>query len=110
MDNNILDITALADELESFIQQTIPKCVPVKKYGGTLFTLHPDEKEGQFCGVFVQKKHVQVSFSRGAQLKDPKELLMGSGKLRRHINYPSIDNTGFADLKRLLVQASKIKA
>lgn len=107
MSDSILDLTALADEIEDFIQQTIPKCVPVKKYGGTLFTLYPEEKEGQFCGVFVQKKDVQVSFSQGAQLKDPKGLLEGSGKLRRHINYSSIDKAGFAELKKLLRQSVK---
>ncbi len=106
-DNNV-DITALADEIESYIQELVPDSVPVKKYGGTLFTLHPDKKEGQFCGVFVQAKHVQISFSKGAELKDTKKLLSGSGKLRRHINYSLLQDVNFDELKPLLKQASKL--
>ena len=104
-----LYMTSLANELEEFIQQVVPKAEPVKKYGGTLFTLVPEEKEGQFCGVFIHKKHVQISFSKGAQLKDPNNLLLGSGKLRRHINCASSESINFIELERLLLQASKLK-
>lgn len=83
-------LASIADELEEFIRQTVPACRTVKKYGGTLFTLKPDEKEGQFCGVFIYKKHVQLSFSNGAELEDPGQLLSGSGKRRRHLNFPDL--------------------
>ena len=108
MTDNVIEMTSLADELEDFIQQAIPKSTTVQKYGGTLFTLRPEEKEGQFCGVFLHKKHVQVSFSKGSELKDPKKLLSGTGKLRRHVNFTSADEIEFKDLEKLLKQAAKL--
>ena len=108
MSINALSLMGLAEELEAFIRSTIPKCHSVAKYGGTLFTLKPKEKEGQFCGVFIYNKHVQISFSRGVDVYDPKKLLLGSGKLRRHINFTSIEDVKQKDLKNLLVSASKL--
>lgn len=108
MTDNVIEITSLADELENFIQQAIPKSTTVQKYGGTLFTLRPEEKEGQFCGVFLHKKHVQISFSKGSELKDPKKLLSGTGKLRRHVNFTSAGEIEFKDLEKLLKQAAKL--
>lgn len=108
MKNDALTLMALADELEEFIQGIIPKSEKVSKYGGVLFTVNPEEKEGQFCGVFIYTQHVQVSFSKGTQLDDPKNLLKGSGKFRRHVNFTSINEVSFADLKNLIIQSSKL--
>ena len=108
MNASVLEIIALADEIEAFIQDAIPKAETIKKYGGTLFTLKPDEKEGQLCGVFVQKKNVQISFSKGASLKDPESLLQGTGKLRRHINISSSEELNKRELKKLLKEASSL--
>lgn len=108
MDDNTLDMAALADELEAFILESVPECETVQKYGGSLFTLKPDEKEGQFCGLFIHKQHVQISFSRGAELKDPNGLLLGSGKRRRHINYSVLEQVNFTELRKLLKRASQL--
>lgn len=108
MNENALGLLALADEVELIIQNTIPESTRVQKYGGTLFTLKPNEKEGQFCGVFIYTNHVQISFSKGAQLQDKKKILSGSGKLRRHMNFASIDEIDLDATADLLVQASKV--
>lgn len=105
---NALDLIALAEEVELIIQTTIPKSSRIQKYGGTLFTLKPDEKEGQFCGVFIYKHHVQISFSKGARLQDEKKILSGSGKLRRYMNFATIDEIDLEATVDLLVQASKV--
>ncbi len=108
MTEDILYLAAVADELAEFVRQTVPESETVQKYGGTLFTLRPEEKEGQFCGIFVHKKHVQLSFSNGAELTDPENLLLGSGKFRRHINVKSSADINFNQLEKLLIQASKL--
>jgi len=108
MKESVISLMSLAEELEKFVQDSVPKSTRVSKYGGTLFTVKPEEKEGQFCGVFIFKNHVQVSFSKGAQLADAKNILSGSGKLRRHINIKTMDDVSSKDLKKLLVQASKL--
>ena len=108
MQNDAFDPVSLTAELESFIQSTVPDSQTVSKYGGTLFTLKPEEKEGQFCGVFSYQNHVQISFSKGAHLTDPGKILSGSGKLRRHVNFTSMDDVDEDALEELLVQATKL--
>lgn len=106
MTEDVLTMVALAEELEGIILDVVPDCETVQKYGGTLFTLRPEEKEGQFCGVFVHKKHVQISFSKGAQLNDPSGLLLGNGKFRRHVNVTTSDLANDGAIRKLLKQAS----
>jgi len=108
MNKNVISMAALADEIESLISDIVPKSETVQKYGGTLFTLKPNEKEGQFCGVFIHTAHVQISFSKGAELKDPKKLLSGSGKLRRHVNVSDKNDINLTELRKLIKQASKL--
>ena len=106
--NKTLDLVAIANELEAFIQSCVPDSSSVSKYGGTLFTLKPEEKEGQFCGVFVYSAHVQLSFSNGPMLMDERKLLIGSGKHRRHVNFSSADQIDYLYLKELICQAAKL--
>ena len=108
MSDNALALVAIANELEAFIQECVPEASRLSKYGGTLFTLKPNEKEGQFCGVFLYSHHTQLSFSKGAELDDPKRLLNGSGKHRRHINFKVGDELDITYLKALLIQSSEL--
>jgi len=59
------------------------------KYGGIMFYL-----EGDFGGIFVSKNHISFEFTSGYTLKDPKKLLEGTGKFRRHLEIRS-----FLDIK-----------
>lgn len=68
--------TNLIELLDSLVTAAVPKVTKVPKYGGTLYTLKPDEKERQFCGVFPYKAHVQLSFARGSSLDDPDGVLL----------------------------------
>ncbi|MEO0421290.1 MAG: DUF1801 domain-containing protein [Pseudomonadota bacterium] len=38
-----------------------------------------------FCHVAVYQAHANLGFNRGAELDDPEELLLGTGKLIRHV-------------------------
>lgn len=51
------------------------------KYGGLVFNR---DKE-LLGGVFVYQKHISIEFSHGAEFADPKGLLEGKGKQRRHL-------------------------
>lgn len=106
MENDSIDLVSIANELETFVQTCVPDSVRVSKYGGTLFTLKPEEKEGQFCGVFVYSAHVQLSLSHGPQLKDECKILKGTGKYRRHVNFKNQDQIDYAYLKELIIQAA----
>ncbi len=98
----------LIRELNATILKAVPKASVVGKYGGTLYTLKPDEKESQFCGLFPYKDHVQLAFSQGTLLKDPSSLLQGAGKFRRHINFLKMTDIDIPALNRLLKEAAKI--
>lgn len=106
MENDAIDLVSIANELEAFIQSCVPDSHRVGKYGGTLFTLKPEEKEGQFCGVFVYSAHVQLSFSNGPQLIDERQILKGTGKYRRHVNFKNREQIDFSYLKQLVCQAA----
>ena len=100
----------LVELLDSLVMAAFPKSTKVPKYGGTLYTLNPDEKEGQFCGVFPYKAHVQLSFANGNELDDPDGLLEGGGKFRRHLTYKSLDEVDAKVVKRFCKAASKLGA
>jgi hypothetical protein len=53
--------------------------------------LFPDRKEGQFCVVFNHKAYVQLAFTQGTQLQDPKVILKGSGGFGKHLNFKQLD-------------------
>ncbi|WP_200836735.1 DUF1801 domain-containing protein [Rubripirellula obstinata] len=98
----------LSNLLDSLVMAAVPKASKVPKYGGTLYTLKPDEKEGQFCGVFPYKAHVQLSFAQGSSLDDPDGLLEGGGKFRRHLTYKSLDDVDEKIVKRFCKAAIKL--
>jgi len=102
------NLDTLNQQVVDLVQKTIAKAKQVEKYGGVLFTLKPEEKEGQFCGVFPYKAHVQLSFSEGTHLDDPEGLLGGSGKGRRHINFKTADDIDKKQLVKWIKQAAEI--
>lgn len=75
--------------LELFRKQG-PDLVEDIKYGGIAF-LSDGEVIG---GIHSYKDHVSVEFSNGAQFDDPRELLEGKGKFRRHLK-----SCGFNDIR-----------
>jgi len=97
---------ALVKVLHDLIMDAAPRSETRPKYGGVLYTLRPEEKEGQFCGVFVYKAHVQLSFAHGAALDDPTGVLSGSGKFRRHVSFTTTEDVKPQVLSRLLEQAA----
>lgn len=103
------ELTTVFEDLIELVSRAVPKAQQISKYGGIVFTVKPDEKEGQFCGVFPYKSHVQLSISQGALLEAVKGIeLEGNGKFRRHINFRSSDTINESALKKLIVQSSKL--
>jgi len=105
---NEQDKDLLINELSQIILSAVPKADTLEKYGGVLFTLKPEQKEGQFCGLFSYEKHVQIVFSHGASLDDPEKMLQGTGKIRRFINFDNIYDIDKTYLTQLLVSATAI--
>ena len=106
--NFLNDIRILNDDKFSILQklrgmviQQFPEVGERIMYGGIMFSLEED-----FGGVFVYKKHISFEFGNGATMKDPKGLLEGSGKLRRHLKFSSLSDINDKDVVFFLKQIS----
>jgi hypothetical protein len=53
-----------------------------------------------FCHIVVYPRHVNIGFNRAAELDDPDRLLIGSGKIIRHLTVAEQD-----DLKKPYLRA-----
>ncbi|MEI9973971.1 MAG: DUF1801 domain-containing protein [Ignavibacteriota bacterium] len=61
-------------------------------------------KDG-FCHIATYTTHVNLGFNRGAMLPDPNRVLMGSGKLIRHITIHNESDLERPYLRRYLQAA-----
>lgn len=99
------ELANMEEALIAFVKTTLPKATSKPKYGGTVFV---SEGGKEFGGVFRYKAHVSVEFSLGHALKDPKGLLEGSGKLRRHLKCRPGEEIPYKQLGAWLKAASKL--
>jgi hypothetical protein len=59
------------------------------------------------CAIAPHMKHVNLIFSKGAQLPDPSKLLSGTGKQARHVKIRSEAETENPAFRMLLEEAIK---
>lgn len=104
------------EELEAFDDEKFAIVVDARKivlatyskvseriiYGGIMFTLGDD-----IGGLFVSKNHVSFEFSQGYQFKDPKKVLEGAGKFRRHLKLKSRSDVKDKTVEFFVKQAGK---
>jgi hypothetical protein len=57
---------------------------------------------GNVCLIDYRKGHVELGFIHGSSLPDPKGLLQGSGKAKRHIEIRSLSCTRLASIRALI--------
>jgi len=86
-DPHIVDLTLALREI---VLQEAPEAIEsiVKSYAvsiGFSFTGKP-LKDG-FCHVVAYATHVNLGFNHGAQLPDPRGVLIGKGKSIRHVTF-----------------------
>ena len=68
-------------------------------------------KDGMLCFIMVAKKHVNLGFVRGSDLRDPKKLLQaGSSKTMRALKLSSPKEIPAAAVKAFVKQAAKLNA
>jgi hypothetical protein len=93
----------IVTSLRKLVFDTNEKVSEEIKYGGLLYF----DKQS-YTGLFVYKNHVTMEFSEGTQLKDPKNLLEGDGKHRKHLKFKSDGDIDEKEIVRFLKQAIKI--
>jgi len=81
------DHFAIVSGVRDVVLHSGPAISEEVKYGGILFS-----SRTAFCGVFPYAGHVTLEFSDGAALPDKHGVLLGQGKLRRHIKLFSVSD------------------
>lgn len=84
VDDNVYQVLMA---LRAAILDVAPEAVEEMRYEGVMY-----RGQAPFCGIFAYKAHVTIEFSRGAGLADPFGVLMGAGKLRRHIKMLTLED------------------
>ena len=59
------------------------------------------------CHINVFVRHVNLGFSRGTELDDPKGVLVGTGKAMRHITLKSLSDLNQPEIHAYLQQARR---
>lgn len=68
-------------EIRKIIFNVYPETKEKIMYGGIVFFFYAE----MFSGLFVNKNHITLEFSKGYVMGDPKGYLEGKGKYRRHL-------------------------
>ena len=87
--------------IREIVFKTYPKTAERIMYGGIMFSFDSED----FGGLFVRKSHISFEFSKGFIMKDPKKLLEGSGKFRRHLKIKSKEEVRNKDVDFFVKQA-----
>ena len=74
----------------------------VLMYGGTDQVI-----KDNICSISVFTKHVNLGFRRGADLKDARGILQGSGKTWRHVTLGKLSELDRPELRQYLREARK---
>ncbi|MCF7797358.1 MAG: DUF1801 domain-containing protein [Lentisphaeria bacterium] len=74
--------------IREIILNHFPKTDERIMYGGIVFFLDDE----MYSGLFLNKKHVTLEFSRGFLMEDPNRVLEGKGKYRRHLKILTKDD------------------
>lgn len=73
------------------------------KYGGLIYST----KNGLVSGIFSYRQHLSIEFGKGSDFSDPKQILEGAGKHRRHIKIRELTDLEEKDVAFYIQQAIK---
>ena len=68
-------------KMRDIVYDAYPETDEKIMYGGIVFFL----KTEMFSGLFANKNHITLEFSKGFLMKDPDKRLEGKGKYRKHL-------------------------
>lgn len=97
--------TLVTDGIEAILMDLSPDFNLHPMYGGLMIEITKGDPKTRIGGFFVYKAHVSLEFTEGANLNDPKQILEGSGKYRRHIKLRSMADITAKDCRGFLSQA-----
>lgn len=103
------EIIELFTDLRQYILAQHPQCNELLYHTHALTAVFSisDKLSDAFCMIPIYKNHLNLGFNKGTLLKDPKELLTGTGKLIRHIDVKSVDDYRNPDVQALIKEAAE---
>lgn len=77
----------LYTDVRMYLLELFPACNEILYHTHALTSLYSisDKLSDAFCMIPIYTQHLNVGFNKGTRLKDPHQLLKGTGKLIRHI-------------------------
>ncbi len=101
------DIAALAREAIKVVAAASPKARQELQvnWGGALLFKQPASGGNTVCWVSAHQKHVSIGFAEGAKLEDSYGLLLGTGKLTRHMKFSKAEQLQKPGVAKLIEQA-----
>ena len=100
-------VAALLRELRHFIHAELPGVAEGMQYGGPVFF---NSKGVPVIYLFGSKAHVNFGFLQSEKLKDPDQLLKGSGKPSKHVKLRPGEPIDSDMLRGFISQCSDIDA
>ena len=99
----------LARTARKMIVALMPEVVEVSwpKLRIASYGVGPKKHTEHFCYISAQKHDINLGFYYGAELPDPDELLLGTGKRLRHVKVREAADLKNPALKRLLKLATR---
>ncbi len=88
-------------EMRQIIFNFFPKTDERIMYGGIVFFLNDE----MFSGLFLNKKHITLEFSKGFLMEDTNSHLEGKGKYRRHIKIKVLEDIVNKNVRFFVKQA-----
>jgi len=96
-------------ELRNIIAAVAPDAAEVVRWGGLSY-FHEGRGgivSAGICQIGIEKDHVRLAFIHGAFLPDPRKLLRGTGKAKRHIEIDSYETAPWEYFKELITASAK---
>ena len=82
----------IVEKLNAIIIDLDPNVTLRTKYGGTVFELRKNDPKSRVGSVYSYTDFFLLELSNGALFDDPKRVLEGAGKFRRHVNLRALND------------------
>jgi len=104
--SNDVGVVATARALRSLVLSACQGATEIVQpgYKAVVFT-RGSAMKGAICAIVLHTRWVNLQFPQGTSLKDPCDLLAGTGKAMRHVKVHSVDRIDEAALSALVLQA-----
>ncbi len=94
----------ILDALRELLRSAAPDVVESLKWNCPWYAT----ANGLFCYLQRRKNYVTLGFRRGTSLKDPEQLLEGTGKDMRHVKLTTLAEARDAAIRQMVKQAAKL--